>query len=166
MTRTKILNSLHEYASGAVKRLDPAFYELCRALEGEVLAVIMTTALDDGVHEVALRAETNKPILLVDGSRIEYKKGIATGFEMRNYNDKHVNLEKNLTNDMLVSSGERTVFMGNDFRDEPCAELVDIFVVAPLATDEYRQRMASKYGTKVRTPSAKKGEVYKALILD
>src|SRR3990172_565021 len=128
---------------------------------GEKPTVIITVALDDGVHKVA--GNGGNLFLLVDGSSIKHEDGIATGFEMRNYNDKHIELGRQIRNPKLVKPGQKTVYMGDDFRDAPCAEVADIFVVAPLAKDDYRQLMACKYGSKVRTPSRRRGDVYKAL---
>ena len=53
--------------------------------------------------------------------------------------------------------------MGDDWRDEECLDYVDIFVVPPLASGEFREKMA-KYGKKVRTPEKDSKSVYEALI--
>ena len=167
----RIYSSINRYASNAVTRLDPAFNEFCDATP----ALILTSALDLGVVEVTNKSgrmgfTPDNHIRCVRGSRIvshmayEARDVTAVSILLENYDDKAEVLSEMLAKESI--SPESAVFMGDDFRDEPCAEIVGRFVVAPLAPDAYRQHMARTYGNKVRTPGRAKGEVYKTLTLD
>jgi len=173
---SRMLKSVRRYASKAVDRLDPAFDELLMANKDHITTMILTSALYDGVCEVTRRRGAS---LSVSGSGFGITKGRLTGLELRNYDNKHEVLEnivelRNYDNkrEALENSvshikpPERVVYMGDDFRDEQCAGVADTFVVAPLATDDFRQHMASTYGGKVRTPGRKPKEVYNALTMD
>jgi len=169
---SRIYSSTNRYASNAVTRLDPAFNEFCDVAPA---SFILTSALELGVVEVTNKSgrmgfTPDNHIRCVRGSRIvSYmaygaRDVAADGILLENYDDKAEVLSDILTKESIRP--ESAVFMGDDFRDEPCAEIVGRFVVAPLAPDAYRQHMASKYGSKVRTPGRAKGEVYKALTRD
>ncbi|MBL7206563.1 MAG: hypothetical protein ISS36_03120 [Candidatus Aenigmarchaeota archaeon] len=156
----RIAESVEKYATRAVDKLDTSIDEIQELVTGDMFS-ILTSALDLGVRAV-LRKKFGKRCgnLLVYGSWLENDGHEAHRVDLRNYSNR----AKVLLDLSGYSVGDACVYMGNDFRDEPCAEFADIFVVPPLATDEFRQRMASTYGHKVRTPA--RGEVYKALTQD
>lgn len=179
----RIDRSVGVYADTAVERLD-------RFALGELLVIdsimkyILTSAYEGGVNECLRKFAfpegkeyfwtPMERMPNVSGSIMEAVNAtdeldrslqkVAKGLRIRNYDDKKTRFLDICLK--LSVSPESTVYMGDDFRDEPCAEVAKIFVVAPLASYEYRQHMASKYGSKVRTPGRANREVYKALMMD
>ncbi|MFH1420837.1 MAG: hypothetical protein ABIG30_02610 [Candidatus Aenigmatarchaeota archaeon] len=178
MPMRRISISLDRYAAKAVERLDAAFLEFCDAANCLQEASILTSAYESGVRAVVHIAGHRYPNslflkqpLFISGSVMlttDWTGDVAKGLELRNYHDKTEPLLALLTGTCYTprTRPEAVVYMGDDYRDEPCAEIVGRFVVAPLATDEYRQHMAQRFGSKVRTPSRIYGEVYKALTMD
>jgi hypothetical protein len=168
----RIRASVDRYADKAVDRLDPAFDEFCEAAR-YIQARMLTSALDDGARAVMGKKKEWGGVRFRNfhlyGSQIIRNDSVAESIDLRNYDDKAESLIGIVENIALDRKDRHeplpvSVYLGDDFRDEPCAELVHRFVVAPLAADEYRQHMASKYGNKVRTPG--RFEVFKALTMD
>ncbi|MBM3303498.1 MAG: hypothetical protein FJY76_00220 [Candidatus Aenigmarchaeota archaeon] len=163
----RIDESIRRYAEKALFRLDGAFYEVFGAGADLPAPVeILTSALQPAVTSVVQSGLSTRKYgsFNINGSRINKRIRIkdhsitAGGIELRNYDDKADRLrELGRFNDHDI------VYMGDDMRDATCATVADIFVVSPLATDEFRQHMSKKYGCMVRTPAGTPGEVYKAL---
>ena len=167
----RVINSARKYGSRAVRRLDEAFEELWEAAGEKSQIVILTAALEDGVCQVltskrikSLKKMGPRPYVCIDGSLIIQNGWVARDIGLRNYDGKAERM-KQIIDAERIRPG-KIIYMGNDYRDEPCAGIADRFVVAPLGTGEFKQHMASKYGSNVRTPSSRPGEVYKALTMD
>jgi len=175
MPMDRVVCSVDRYAEGAARRLDTAFYEMLEARRSlHVPAGIHTAAYRLGVMATlniiapSSRTDSRSRVSWVSGSTMETDKtgDIARRILLKNHDNKRDGLVEYAKQMKLEGLLENAVYMGDDFRDEPCADVVGRFVVAPLALEEYRQHMASKYGAKVRTPSRKRGDVYKALAMD
>lgn len=164
MPLERIGRSVKEYGTEARERLDEqTFSDLVCCKQSGIGIVILTSAFHDGVVATLGKQTAEHDFDFIYASMMKKNPdGTAKGIELHNYDNKPETLKKIL--DKTKADPKKVVYMGNDFRDEHCAELVGRFVVPPLATDEFRQHMASKYGDKVRRPEGFK--VYDALTMD
>ena len=69
--------------------------------------------------------------------------GRATAFILKIYKNKHQFLLEALSHRNL--DGDRTVYIGNSEDDEGCFDIVRYPIVAFLASDEFKERCASRY---------------------
>jgi len=156
----RIWDSVRNYAAEAIDRLDPAFYEVCHASDDGLDVTILTRSFEGGIKGIVAKLGKGGN-LRIDGSTIAGNSTVED-VVIRNQ-DKAMSLENSMK--IRKMDPKQSVYMG-DRKDESCIEVAGIFVVPPMETDQFRQYMSSKYGTKVRTPSNRKGEVYRALTMD
>ncbi len=164
MPLERIGRSVKKYGTGARDRLDEETLDglICCKQSG-IVTGILTSAFHDGVVATLGKLVAEHDFAFIYASMMKNNPdGTAKGIELQNYDNKPETLKKIL--DKAKADPKKVVYMGDDFRDELCAELVGRFVVPPLATDEFRQHMTSKYGDKVRRPEEFK--VYDALTMD
>ena len=159
--------AVKKYAAEAAKEVDVKFLKaIWHRHSYDVRTGILSTGYKDGIIKTI--NHFGSPKLIFDkivANRIIWQDDktdtVAEKFHLKIYGNK----EKYLESEFFIEAGfdpKTTSYWGDTDEDRLCLEAVGYPVVSHWATDDFKQRMASEFGDKLRI--AEKPEDYKPIL--
>jgi len=160
-----IEGSILKYGNSARFRMVHSVFEsLINTNMNDARLGILSSALKKGIDS-ALGKNAMQFFWFVDGSELYANSKTADRIELRNYHNRSEALGSHIES-MNGINPDNVVYIGDDFKDQKCAEYVGRFVVPPLAWEKFKSHMSSRYGRKVRIAEDSAESVYKSIWQD